>query len=105
LRCLEAEPARRPSAVELEQALIAGPEAVTRVLERTVGARPGGRRLSLAALAVAVAIGGASLGLAAAHSGGTGAKPSPPRVAPVAPGTGPAQQARNLARWLRRYAG
>jgi hypothetical protein len=51
----------------------------------------------LAAIAVAIAV-------VLATSGGGGSPPTPPSVQPVPHSTDTAQQARNLAEWLRRYS-
>jgi eukaryotic-like serine/threonine-protein kinase len=114
MRCLALEPERRPAASEVEQALVSGPGAITRLLTPSAAAptrilrreRPS-RKLWLAVLAVAIVVAGTALGVAATQGGGTSHpwQPPPPRVAPVPAGATPAQKARSLARWLRRYSG
>lgn len=117
-RCLAADPSLRPSAEDLRDVLRGDADATTAVLtpipQRRAPRLPRAarkRRKWLAVLAAAVLVGAASLAIAAALGGGSsnGKTPAPPArraplVAPVPPGATPAQQARNLARWLRRYS-
>ena len=112
-RCLEPDPADRPaSAAELGRELRLAVEPATEPLPArseaptAVFTRPR-RRLRrrlvapaivfLAAIAVAVAV-------VLATRGGGSSPPIPPSVQPVPHSTNPAQQARNLADWLRRYS-
>jgi serine/threonine protein kinase len=96
-RCRAAEPAARPGAAEVAAAL-GGDTAVaaTRVLNRP---RPPRRRSAVALAAVVVAFGVAAGGAAVAIGGH-----DTPRVQPVPHSASTAQQARNLAAWLRRYS-
>jgi serine/threonine-protein kinase len=112
MRCLMTEPERRPAAAEVEQALVNGPAAITRLLVGSATApteilppRRRRRRLWLAVFAAGIVIGGTALGIAATHGGpGQHQQPSRPRIAPIPAAGKPAGQARNLARWLRRYS-
>jgi eukaryotic-like serine/threonine-protein kinase len=105
MRCLAREPELRPAAAELADALANPTEAATLPLPRPQRRR----RLALwAALAAALVLVGGGLGLAAAFTGGSGsAKPTPTvaQVGPVPHGTTPAERARGIAAWLRRYSG
>jgi len=117
-RCLAVDPSLRPSAQDLRDVLRGDSAAMTEILrplpQRRAPRLPRAareRRMWLAVLAAAVLVGAASLAIAAALGGGgsDGNTPAPsprgaPLVAPVPPGATPAQQARNLARWLRRYS-
>jgi len=114
MRCLDDDADRRPAAAEVEQALADGPAAMTRLLAQPAEAptrvltRPRGRRIWLAVLVVAVVVGGTALGVAATQGGGGAGPPRPApasRVVPIPTGGTPAEQARNIARWLRRYSG
>jgi serine/threonine protein kinase len=117
MRCLAFAPAERPrsaaalayelaAATAEEQTLLlpespSEPATEIRALPRR--RRPVGRVGLLAAVALACAAGGAAA--AAALSGGGSPPSSPgstPRVAPVPSDAEPAQQARDLAAWLRR---
>jgi len=115
LRCLAADPAERPAstaqlAADLATAL---PERTTLRLpaERPTAILPRRRRRPERALLV----GGAVLALAggitaAVVTSGGGASAPPPTTRPVSiarvqPGSSAADEARNLAAWLRRYAG
>jgi eukaryotic-like serine/threonine-protein kinase len=113
LCCLQADPARRPSAQNVELTLRGKLEAPTRVLT-PASERPtsvlrragGGRRRGVIAAALAGMVALAlALGFALAN-GGTARTP-PPSVAGIAPipsAQAAAQEARNLARWLRRHS-
>jgi eukaryotic-like serine/threonine-protein kinase len=123
MRCLARNPAYRPRSAaalarELRAALPAGDRtAVTELLGRNRGQTPGRGRLGRGPgsdpwfaprRGVAwVALGGAALtaaviGLAVlATDGDDPTPPPPPRVEPVPPGDSAADQARNLAAWLR----
>jgi serine/threonine protein kinase len=110
-RCLAAEPRVRPQAAEVRDALRGESEALTELTRppppktRLRAARSGNRRAWLAVLLAALVLGGTALGLAASLGGTSGPRqPAPPRVSDVPAGATPAQQARNLARWLRRYS-
>jgi serine/threonine-protein kinase len=127
MRCLARNPAYRPRSAaelagELRAALPAGDRtAVTEPLAVNRGQTPGrgrfGRgpgsdpwfapRRGLAWVALAVAaLTAAVVGLAVvAADGDDPAPPPPPRVEPVPPGESAADQARNLAAWLRQNAG
>jgi len=109
-RCLVVDPRRRPSAAEVRDALEGNSGTLTRLVAdaptRSLAPARKERRAWLAALAAAILLGGGALGVAASLDGSSGSqKPVPaPRIAPVGTGGTPAQQARNLARWLRRYS-
>lgn len=121
MRCLAFEPEDRPaSAAELARALAAAsPEAATLPLPDdsslrateilAAPVRPRARRrprLTLVAAAVAALAIGA--GVAAAELGGGPARrapAAPAQIAPIAHAQSPAQEAQNLAAWLRRYSG
>ena len=120
LRCLARRPEERPaSAAELAGELArATPEPPTEPLgvrsedrTRVLGAAPpaatlprGRRRATWIAIALAAAVLAA---VALALASGGDAEPDaqqPARVEPVAPAATPAERARNLADWLRRYS-
>ena len=93
-RCLADDPRERPTAAEVAAAL--ADEGTTRVLPA-----PARRRMPwpLAAGALAAVAAAAAVAVAVAqHESG----PAP--VGPVPHATTPAQQARNLEAWLRRYS-
>ena len=95
-RCLDRDPAGRPTAEEVAAVLrgdtLAAP---TRVLPR--------RRRSPRLLPVALAAGALAAAIAAvAVALSSGGSTAPPPVGPVAHSSDPAQQARNLAAWLER---
>jgi hypothetical protein len=106
MHALARDPAFRPSsAAELGAELAGSGAAATRRYpqERTVSS---GRRARIwlvgAVLAAALAI---ALGLAQLGGDGGGSQPpAPTRVAPPARGATAADQARNLARWLRAHS-
>ncbi|HET7566804.1 MAG TPA: serine/threonine-protein kinase [Gaiellaceae bacterium] len=117
-RCLAFEPAERPaSAAALARELAAAvPELQTQPLPESpdrrateilsAGPRPPARRRAvLAVAAVACAAGGAAAAVLLSDGGSTPPSRPAPSVAPVAHATQPAQQARNLAAWLRRNSG
>jgi eukaryotic-like serine/threonine-protein kinase len=102
MRCLARNPSYRPSAAELVGELEpAAPEPPTQRLPQPQAER---RKLwlALAALLVVAAI----LLAVALSTGGSGSSPPPrPRaVPPIARGSTPQDQARNIAAWLRRYS-
>jgi len=106
MHALARDPRFRPdSAAELAHELALSTERPTRPLPTRRSVTVAGRRgwLWLAA-AVAAAVVALVLGLA--RIGGSGSSPAPrPRVvAPPARGQNAAQQARNLARWLRAHS-
>ena len=118
MRCLARNPSFRPaSAAELARGVAAAsPEPPTRPLPPLRGSerpkretRPtisvSRREWLWLAIAAAVVLAAILLGLALTSGGG---KPKPPaaptRVEPVARGTTPAEEARNLSAWLRRYS-
>jgi len=96
-RCTAREPAGRPTAADVAAALRGNTlVAPTRVLRG-----PPGRRGRTALLAVgAVTASAAGIAVAIASTGQSHTE----RVAPVPHATTPAQQARNLEAWLRRYS-
>ncbi len=112
--CLDADPARRPSAEALSAmldepaTLIAPPRVAPRPVTPARGMRNG--RLAAALLAVLIV---AVIVILAATSGGSGSPTpaahhhhAPQRAAAAIPqGATPAAQARLLARWLRQHAG
>jgi len=116
MRCLAAEPRFRP-----DSAADVAAELATQTTETTVVASPSptprtGRSRRPRRRRARLWVGGAVLVSAIAlvvglvdFGGGGGAKTPPPRLQPhvnrVPPGTTPAEDARNLARWLREYSG
>jgi serine/threonine-protein kinase len=99
LACLARDPAARPeSAAELSVLLDGTPRRVRALW----GRRQRRQRRLVAAGAVLLAALGIGLGLGLAS--GEGSKGKPVRVEPVPRGATPAQDARNLAQWLRRYS-
>lgn len=101
MRCLAGDPAHRPSVAEVARELEAPtlsrrPTEVVRRVERTRL----DRRLWLAPALVLAAIAGT---LALALSGDESSRPA--RAEPVPAGSTPADDARNLAAWLRENAG
>jgi serine/threonine protein kinase len=105
MRCLARDPAQRPSAEELarELALPAAPsEAPTEITRGRTPARPHRRRFWLVPAGVVAAATAVTLAIAAT----TDDDPPPPqRVQSVPVGRTPAEDARNLADWLRANAG
>jgi serine/threonine-protein kinase len=116
MRCLARDPAfRPPSAARLAQELTHTRTAPTRPLEPATApaARPWLRRFESVplrgtwiwiGLALAVGLLALAAGLLRATRGGDATPPPPARIAPVEPGSTPAEEARNLARWLRAYS-
>jgi serine/threonine-protein kinase len=117
MRCLARYPQYRPaSAAELAHDLAeASPEAATRPLPATTGVRAtevmprkhrtGRKRAAWIVLAAAAAAAVLAVVLVATQSSGTPAKPPvPAQVASVPTSADPAQQARNLSAWLRKYS-
>jgi serine/threonine-protein kinase len=104
MRSLARNPAYRPtSAGELARELEPA-ETATAPLPRPRR----DRRKPWIALAGVLVLAVTLLGIALATRGSGGkppAKPRPPAVAPIHPGTTPQEQARNLSAWLRRYSG
>ena len=110
MRCLARNPAYRPgSAAELARTLAAADPSAreTEVTEPLPQPRsPRTRRLPLAWIAGAVAaLTAAVIGLAAVATADDDPPPAPPRVEPVPRGDTAAEQARNLATWLRKNSG
>jgi serine/threonine protein kinase len=110
-RCLAADPRRRPHASELRDALRGESEALTHLVPsgetRVLPAHRRPRRVWIAVPAGAIGLGAVALAVAAS-TGETShnRQPAPtPHVAPIPSGATPAEEARNLARWLRRYSG
>jgi serine/threonine protein kinase len=114
-RCLDADPSRRPTAAGLRDALRSRSEAMTKIVVPASLAptrrlsRPRKVRSSWLALLAAVLVGAGALGLVAWFGGGSGSGSRTPlrpvRVVPVQPGPTPADEARKLAQWIRRYSG
>ena len=109
-RSLSPDPGLRPTAGEVGSVLRGDSETLTRVLTRRPGRAPArrthGRRVPLALAAAVLALAAAAAAVAVSTSSGDGAsRPAPaPRVDPIRGGRTPAEQARNLSAWLRRYA-
>jgi serine/threonine-protein kinase len=104
MRSLARNPSDRPSsAAALAAELAPGDEAPTTPLSKTTS---GDRRKLWWALAGVLAVVALLLGVAVGTRGSNGRPPMPraPVVQPVARGTTPQQQARNLSAWLRRYS-
>ena len=104
MRCLARNPAYRPgSAAELGQELSAVLEAPTAPLQHV--SPPRRRRPEWVWLAAAVAAALVVLAIALAlASGGSKSPPRKPSVTPIARGSTPADEARNLGDWLRKYS-
>jgi eukaryotic-like serine/threonine-protein kinase len=105
MHSLAREPQFRPaSAADFAHELAGNGERPTRPLPtRTVSS--GRRARSWFVVAALVAVLALALGLAKLGGGGGGSSPPPPlRVSPPVRGATAAQQARNLARWLRSHA-
>jgi serine/threonine protein kinase len=119
MHTLARDPEFRPrSAVEVAQALATEPETQERPTVATAPTAPlrtprsrrfqrFTRRSTWLWLALALAFVAAALILGLAGIGGGGSSPpatTAPRVQPIAPGATPADEARNLSRWLRANA-
>ncbi len=114
MRCLARDPSFRPaSAAEVVTALEREPRTEQRstVVDssklrppRALRGVPGSGAWIWIAAAVVVAAIALALGLTRI-GGGSSAKPTPPAVAPVPRGATPADEARNLALWLRSHSG
>jgi serine/threonine protein kinase len=117
LRCLAPDPAARPaSAAVLARELAAtlpegetlplpAPAAQAATAIREPPPRRPSRARTLLAGAAAVVIAGGVAAAVATSGGGTKPKPPPPAsIPPVQPGASAADEARNLAAWLRRYS-
>ncbi|NUR77662.1 MAG: serine/threonine protein kinase [Thermoleophilia bacterium] len=110
-RMRESEPAVRPTAAEVASALGAtevlppapGPSAPTRRLRRTPTRRRHRPTVGMRTKLVAAAAAAAGIVAALAIVSTTG-KNTPARVEPVPHAATPAQQARNLSVWLKRYS-
>jgi eukaryotic-like serine/threonine-protein kinase len=105
MHALARDPQFRPaSAAELGQELGGSAEQPTWPLAQQ---RPPTRQRWWLWLAAAIAAGAIALILGLAKLGGDGKSPPPaaPQIAPPAPAPTAAQQARNLARWLRAHSG
>ena len=105
MRCLERDPAHRPqSTAELARGLEGRDDAPTRPLRSPVRVRRARPRRRLAALAAGAA---ALLAVAAALTlaGGDPEPSTPTPVQPVPTGGTPADDARDLADWLRENSG
>jgi serine/threonine-protein kinase len=104
MHALARDPKFRPaSAAELGQELGGSAEQPTRPLPQQ---RIPARQRWWLWLAGAVAAGAVALILGLAKlGGGQSPPPAPPQIAPPAPASTAAQQARNLARWLRAHSG
>jgi serine/threonine-protein kinase len=116
MRCLAFDPSHRPpSAAALEQELSAAAgtmplpaptasERPTEIRPARRSRRPGRRGVLLAAVALACAAGSAAAAAVLGGGSSPGAQP-PARIAPIPAASDPAQQARDLADWLRRNVG
>jgi eukaryotic-like serine/threonine-protein kinase len=108
MRCLARDPEHRPSAAELARDLAVPAAASERPTEVARPAAPSPRRrrdwLVPAALVAVVAATVAAVTLALAATSRDD-PPPPERVQPVPAGRTPAEDARNLADWLRANAG
>ena len=111
MRCLARDPADRPaSAAELELELRRALEPATEPLPARSEAptaalvRPRRRRVVWAAVVALAAI-ALAVGVVLVTRSGSASPPAPPVVQPVPHSNDTAQQARNLADWLRRNSG
>jgi serine/threonine-protein kinase len=106
-RCRASDPELRPTAAELADLLRAATlplTARTQVLRRPSSYVQ--RRLRPVALGLVLLLIAIGVAIAVAMGGGSSRTPAKqPAVAPVRTSADPAQQARNLAAWLRRYSG
>jgi eukaryotic-like serine/threonine-protein kinase len=102
MRCLALTPEYRPASAAELAAELAGAEAPTVPVRRKHRPRRRWPWVAAALLAGAVA---AAVAILASSGGGSKPEPTtPPAVQPVARGSTPAAEARNLAAWLRRNA-
>lgn len=110
-RALEPDPADRPASAAELAGLLGEPDEGAATVVLPAASRPQRRPATLLALGLAaLLLALAALGIAAlaTDDGGGGAadEPSPPqRVQPVPDGATPAEDARNLAAWLRENGG
>lgn len=110
MRCLARNPAYRPrSAAELARTLAAAHPSVPRTaITEPFPERPAPRKRRRPFAWIAAAVAGltaAVVGLAVFATADDDPPPAPPRVEPVPRGDTAAEQARNLAAWLRENSG
>jgi serine/threonine-protein kinase len=104
MQCLEPDPAGRPPSAEALALALEEPTAARTLSERpteVVHVSRSRSRIWLAAAGAAAVL----AGLAALAFTDGNEPPAPPAVEPVPAGAGPAEEARNLAEWLRANSG
>jgi len=108
IRCLEPDPSERPASAAALAAELAATEAPTIPLERGGPGPPvvhvGSQRRRWGVVAVLVLALVALYFVVRARNTGTPAPPHPATVSPIPAGSTPAEEAQNLAAWLRRHA-
>jgi len=108
IRCLEPDPSERPASAAALAAELAATEAPTIPLERGRPGPPvvhvGSQRRRWGVVAVLVLALVALYFVVRARNTGTPAPPHPATVSPIPAGSTPAEEAQNLAAWLRRHA-